>query len=88
MYKVLIIKNEQDIIMLRDREIIDTELKINMLNWDRKYNDIAKICYDLYYNKFIMEKLIEVNNKEFEYVKELQNKTYQEWFNVKYSITE
>ncbi len=82
------IVNTTNMILLKDREIIDMELKINLLNWDRKYNDIAKECYNFFFAKKENEKILYVNTNEFSYILRLKEKTYQELFNEKYAIVE
>ncbi len=86
--KTMAIVNTTNMILLKDREIIDMELKINLLNWDRKYNDIAKECYNFFFAKKENEKILYVNMNEFSYILRLKEKTYQELFNEKYAIVE
>ncbi len=88
MSKTLTLIYKDKTLTLVDREIIDIELKINLLNWDRKYNNIASECYDLYYNKLIHNIEMDVTSKEFEYVLALRKRSYQELFNEKYGIVE
>jgi hypothetical protein len=86
MSKTLTLVYEDKKHILVDKEIIDMELKINLLNYDRKYYNIAKECYDLYCNNFIHHKKIDVTSKEFEYVLALTKRSYQELFNEKYTM--
>ncbi len=71
---------------LNNREIIEMELKINLLNWDGKYDNIAKQCYDLYYDKLVDNLEIKITSKEFDYVVSLGKRSYQELYDEKYAI--
>jgi hypothetical protein len=84
MSKTLTIISNKQSLVLQDREIIDMELKINLLNWDRKYNNIARECFDLYYNNSIHEIDLEVTPAEFDYVAMLSKRSYQNCYNEKY----
>ena len=76
----LTITNNVDKFIIKDREILNMELKLNITEYGKVWSHIGDHLFDFYHQKILINTLI-VDDNQFKYLKNLSLKNYEEVIN-------
>ena len=80
---MLKVKSGENFFFLKDKEIIETEIKLNITEYGNQWKGIGDYLYKFYNlidNKDQPPNILEVNNFQYNFLKDLKSKSYEELF--------
>ena len=73
----LTITNNVDKFIIKDREILNMELKLNITEYGKAWSHIGDHLFD-FYNQKNLNNILIVDDDQFKFLKDLSEKNYQE----------
>ena len=80
---ILKIKSQEGFFLLKNKEIIEMEIKLNITEYGDKWKEIGDYLYKFYNlidDKDQPPNILEVNNFQYNFLKDLKLKKYEELF--------